>query len=73
MKLKSLVSIAVTMAALAAAPVFASPLLIGEQVEVGASDGVFGPSPIASDANGLYSSVSFQLTGAGGVNTGAGV
>ena len=74
MKLKTLVSIAATMAALSAAPMFASPLVIGNQVEVGdAAGGVFGPSPIASDANGLYSSVSFQLNGSGGVNTSAGV
>lgn len=74
MKLKNIVQIAATLATLAAAPVFAAPLAIGDVVQIGDSaGGVFGPSPSGSDANGLYSSVSFQLNGTGGVNTSAGV
>lgn len=52
----------------------AAPLTLGTQVEVGNIAGdVFTPSPVAGDANGLYTGVSFQLDGTRTVNALAGV
>ena len=74
MKLKNLVPLAAAVAALVAALVIAAPLAIGDQVQIGDSaGGVFGPSPSGTDANGLYSSVSFLLDGTHAENAAAGV
>ena len=52
----------------------AVPLTIGTDVEVGdAAGNVFTPSPVAGDANGLYSGVSFLLDGWRNASASAGV
>lgn len=75
MKIRNIAILTAALTGLASAgSALAAPLAIGDVVQVGdAAGGVFGPSPSGSDANGLYSSVSFQLNGSGGVNTSAGV
>jgi PEP-CTERM motif len=62
---KKLIQQVVAVSALGVAGVAsATPLAMGDLVEVGnVSGSVFTPTPIAGDANGLYSGVSFSLNG----------
>jgi PEP-CTERM motif len=62
---KSLIKQVVAVSALGVAGVTsATPLALGDLVEVGnVSGSVFTPTPVAGDANGLYSGVSLSLNG----------
>lgn len=58
----SFVSAACALALSAPMSAHAAPLVIGDSVNVGDTNGnVFTPTPIAGDSNGLYTNVSFKL------------
>ena len=75
LKISSVLKLITASLAIGAASIAgAGPLTIGEQVYVENKAGdAFTPSSVSGDSNGLYSSVSFQLNGSGGVSTSAGL
>ncbi len=52
----------------------AAPLVIGDSVDVGDTNGnAFSPSPVAGDSNGLYTNVAFKLNGGSDQGAAAGL